>query len=157
MASFAQMIEPLLLGRDLSPDEAGELMAYLTCGEATNWQSGGALTALRIKKATAKELGFRTVFNQLGPLANPASAKRQLVGVYDPALAFPMAEALMKLGTERALVAHGEDGLDEVSPVAPTRFALLWEGELSEGILTPNGFGLKPVSLAAVLPGATAA
>ncbi|MBI3722183.1 MAG: anthranilate phosphoribosyltransferase, partial [Fimbriimonas ginsengisoli] len=103
-----------------------------------------------------KELGFRTVFNQLGPLANPLGAKRQLIGVYDPALAFPMAEALMLLGTERALLAHGEDGLDEVSPVAPTRFALLWDGELSEGILTPGGFGLTPVDEAMVRPGSSA-
>ena len=100
-----------------------------------------------------KQLGFRTVFNQLGPLSNPMGAKRQLVGVYDPRLSFPMAEALMLLGTERALFAHGEDGLDEISPVSPTRFALLWDGELSEGILTPKGFGLDPVDPSAILPG----
>ena len=103
-----------------------------------------------------KELGFRTVFNQLGPLANPIGATRQLVGVYDPKIAFAMAEALMKLGSERALVAHGEDGLDEVSPVSATRFALLWDGELSEGILTPKGFGVEPVTVAAIQPGKTA-
>jgi anthranilate phosphoribosyltransferase len=112
--------------------------------------------AMRHVSKTRKDLGFRTVFNQLGPLANPAGAKRQLIGVYDSSLAFPMAEALMKLGTERALIAHGEDGLDEVSPVTPTRFALLWDGELSEGILSPSGFGLKPVSSSAVLPGDSA-
>lgn len=103
-----------------------------------------------------KSLGFRTVFNQLGPLSNPMGAKRQLVGVYDPRLSFPMAEALMLLGTERALFAHGEDGLDEISPVSPTRFALLWDGELSEGILTPKGFGLDPVDPTAILPGNSA-
>jgi anthranilate phosphoribosyltransferase len=103
-----------------------------------------------------KELGFRTVFNQLGPLANPAGAKRQLIGVYDPALAFPMAEALMRLGSERVLIAHGEDGLDEISPVTRTRFALLWDGELSEGILSPSGFGLEPVRPEAILPGSNA-
>lgn len=103
-----------------------------------------------------KELGFRTVFNQLGPLANPAGAKRQLIGVYDPKLAFPMAEALMRLGSQRVLIAHGEDGLDEVSPVTRTRFALLWDGELSEGILSPSGFGLEPVSPAAIVPGESA-
>ena len=112
--------------------------------------------AMRHVSKARKDLGFRTVFNQLGPLANPAGAKRQLIGVYDPKLAFPMAEALMKLGTHRALVAHGEDGLDEISPVTNTRFALLWDGELSEGILSPLGFGLKPVSPAAVRPGGTA-
>lgn len=112
--------------------------------------------AMRHVGKSRKDLGFRTVFNQLGPLANPAGAKRQLIGVYDPKLAFPMAEALMKLGTERALVAHGEDGLDEISPVTHTRFALLWDGELSEGILSPTGFGLKPITAAAIQPGSTA-
>lgn len=112
--------------------------------------------AMRHVGRARKELGFRTVFNQLGPLANPAGAKRQLVGVYNHSIAFAMAEALMKLGTERALVAHGEDGLDEISPVAPTRFALLWDGELSEGILTPKGFGLEPISTSAVQPGHSA-
>ena len=103
-----------------------------------------------------KSLGYRTVFNQLGPLANPMHAKRQLIGVYDHKLAFPMAEALMLLGTERALIAHGEDGLDEVSPAAPTRFALLWDGELSEGILTPQGFGIEPVPASLIQPGKSA-
>jgi len=112
--------------------------------------------AMRNVGKARQELGYRTVFNQLGPLANPANAKRQLIGVYDHRLAFPMAEALMKLGTERALVAHGEDGLDEISPVAPTRFALLWEGELSEGILSPRGFGLEPISETSIKPGSTA-
>jgi anthranilate phosphoribosyltransferase len=112
--------------------------------------------AMRHVGKARKELGFRTVFNQLGPLANPAGAKRQLIGVYDHKLAFPMAEALMLLGTQRALVAHGEDGLDEISPVTRTRFALLWDGELSEGILSPSGFGLEPVSSASIQPGNSA-
>jgi anthranilate phosphoribosyltransferase len=111
--------------------------------------------AMRHVGQARRDLGFRTVFNQLGPLANPVGAKRQLVGVYDPALSFPMAEALMLLGTERALIAHGEDGLDEVSPCSPTRFALLWDGELSEGILTPKGFGIEPVPRDAIAPGRT--
>ncbi len=113
--------------------------------------------AMRHVGKARKELGFRTVFNQLGPLANPAGAKRQLMGVYDPKLAFPMAEALMRLGSQRVLIAHGEDGLDEISPVTRTRFALLWDGELSEGILSPSGFGLEPVSPSAIVPGDSAA
>jgi len=60
------------------------------------------------------------------------------------------------LPSQRALLAHGEDGLDEISPVTRTRFALLWDGELSEGILSPTGFGLEPVSEAAIQPGETA-
>jgi anthranilate phosphoribosyltransferase len=112
--------------------------------------------AMRHVGKARRDLGYRTVFNQLGPLANPAGAKRQLIGVYDHKLAFPMAEALMKLGTQRALVAHGEDGLDEISPVSYTRFALLWDGELSEGILSPTGFGLEPITRESIQPGDTA-
>ena len=266
---FADMMEPLLAGKDLAFDQAREIMCYLTSGEAADAQIGAVCTALRIKKATAtelaafasvlrdnantlphpfenlvdtcgtgggaptfnistassfiaaaagvkvakhgnrgvtsrvgsadvlealgakiqptwevslrmlgsvglaffyapahhpamrhvgkarKDLGYRTVFNQLGPLANPAGALRQLVGVYDHSLAFPMAEALMLLGTQRALIAHGEDGLDEISPCAPTRFALLWDGELTEGIFTPQGFGIDAVDRAVIEPGST--
>lgn len=112
--------------------------------------------ALRHVGQARRDLGFRTVFNQLGPLANPAGALRQLVGVYDQSLAFPMAEALMLLGTQRALIAHGEDGLDEISPCAPTRFALLWDGELTEGIFTPQGFGIEPVAREVIQPGGSA-
>lgn len=112
--------------------------------------------ALRHVGPARRDLGFRTVFNQLGPLANPANAKRQLVGVWDPRLALPMAEALMKLGTDRALVAHGEDGLDEISPSAPTRFALVWDGELSEGVSTPRSFGLREIDQRAIAPGQSA-
>ncbi len=112
--------------------------------------------ALRHVGQARRDLGFRTVFNQLGPLANPAGALRQLVGVYDHSLAFPMAEALMLLGTQRALIAHGEDGLDEISPCAPTRFALLWDGELTEGIFTPQGFGIEPVDRKVIQPGGSA-
>ncbi|MBS1716493.1 MAG: anthranilate phosphoribosyltransferase [Armatimonadetes bacterium] len=100
-----------------------------------------------------RELGFRTVFNQLGPLANPAGAQFQLIGVYDERLVRPMAEALGRLGTRRALIAHGMDGLDEVSPVAPTRYALLWDGEISDGILTPQGFGIPALDPKIILPG----
>jgi anthranilate phosphoribosyltransferase len=112
--------------------------------------------AMRHVGQARRDLGYRTVFNQLGPLANPAGALRQLVGVYDHSLAFPMAEALMLLGTQRALIAHGEDGLDEISPCAPTRFALLWDGELTEGIFTPQGFGIEPVDRAVIQPGGSA-
>lgn len=100
-----------------------------------------------------KQLGFRTVFNQLGPLSNPLGAKRQLMGVYDPRIAFPIAEALLRLGSERAIIAHGEDGLDEISPCAPTRYALVWDGDLSEGIVTPKGFGLEPLDPVHIQPG----
>jgi anthranilate phosphoribosyltransferase len=93
-----------------------------------------------------KALGVRTVFNQLGPLANPAGARRQLVGVYRGDLVRPMAEALLLLGAERGtMVVHGEDGLDEVSPCAPTAFAEVSEDGVREGVLAPNDFDMAPL------------
>jgi anthranilate phosphoribosyltransferase len=92
-----------------------------------------------------RELGVRSLFNILGPLANPAGATRQLLGVFHPALVSVLAQTLRLLGSERALVAHGEDGLDEVSPSTTTRAALLAEGEIREVQLRPEDVGLTPV------------
>jgi anthranilate phosphoribosyltransferase len=101
-----------------------------------------------------KELGIRTVFNQLGPLANPASAKRQLIGVYDPGLMRSMGEALRELGAERALIVHGLDGMDEISPVAETEYVQLWDGRVTSGRMSPKDFGLEPIDPKALEPGA---
>lgn len=84
-----------------------------------------------------KELGVRTVFNVLGPLANPAAAPLQLIGVYAQALLLPVAETLKLLGLKAALVVHSEDGLDEISPVARTNYALLYNGAIQTGVFTP--------------------
>lgn len=81
--------------------------------------------AMRHLAPVRAELGVRTLMNALGPLLNPVGVRRQLVGVYAASLVTPLAEALGRLGTERALVVHGEDGLDEVTTTAPTRIALL--------------------------------
>ncbi len=84
-----------------------------------------------------RELGVRTVFNILGPLANPAAAPVQLLGVYASELLVPMAETLRLLGLKAALVVHSEDGLDEISPLAPTAYALLHGGKVTTGVYTP--------------------
>jgi anthranilate phosphoribosyltransferase len=99
-----------------------------------------------------RELGVRTVFNQLGPLLNPAGARRHLIGVYAPDLVRPMAEALHALGSERALIVHGRDGLDEISPCTSTAFARLWDGTVEEGELTLEEFGLEPLDSAVLDP-----
>ncbi len=111
--------------------------------------------AMRHVGKARRELGVRTVFNALGPLANPAGARRQLVGVYDTSLLRPVGEALALLGAERALVVRGEDGLDEVSPSARTMYVKVWHGRVEEGALTPGSFGLEPVAAEAIAPGAT--
>ncbi len=100
-----------------------------------------------------KELGFRSVFNQLGPLANPAGASRQMIGVYDPGLVEPMASALAKLGAERAVVVHGEDGLDEISPCTSTKAGFVLNGEVRMTYISPKDFALDAVVEEALTPG----
>ena len=91
-----------------------------------------------------KKLGRRTIFNLLGPLANPAGARLQLIGVFDKAWLMPMAETLKNLGTKRAWVVHGHDGLDEITTTAPTSIVTLdEEGQIEEKTLTPADFGLE--------------
>jgi len=102
--------------------------------------------AMRHVGKARKELGVRTVFNQLGPLANPAGASRQLIGVYDAGLMRSMGEALNRLGTERALLVCGEDGMDEISPCGPTEFVRVWEGRVEVGTMSPEDFGLHSIS-----------
>src|SRR5208283_4400550 len=102
--------------------------------------------AMRHVAAVRREVGMRSVFNLLGPLANPARAPRQLLGVYASELVPVVAQTLCHLGTERALVVHGEDGLDEVSPCAATRAAWVQDGTVRELTLTPEDAGLKRIS-----------
>jgi anthranilate phosphoribosyltransferase len=103
-----------------------------------------------------KELGIRTIFNVLGPLANPARATHQLLGTYDDALRPMMAETLRALGTRRAWVVRGEEGIDEVSPSGPTRVSELDGGQVRERVITPEDFGLPRLGPEA-LAGADAA
>lgn len=99
------------------------------------------------------ELGVRSVFNLLGPLSNPAGANHQLLGVYDARLVPVVARTLAALGTERALVVHGEPGLDELSPCGATTAAWVERGEVKDLTLTPEDAGLAPVPLAALKGG----
>jgi anthranilate phosphoribosyltransferase len=92
-----------------------------------------------------REVGVRSIFNLLGPLSNPAGARRQLLGVYDGDLVPVVAQTLARLDTERALVVHGDDGLDEISPCGPTRAALVELGKVTELVLRPEDAGLVPV------------
>ena len=110
-------------------------------------------SSMRAVGPVRKALGVRTVFNQLGPLANPAGARRQLIGVYDRSLVRPMAEALAILGAERAYVVHSEDGMDEVSPCAPTYLAEMSSGQLKEGHFKPSDFGLGDLDSSVLEPG----
>jgi anthranilate phosphoribosyltransferase len=100
--------------------------------------------AMRHAAGARREIGTRTVFNLLGPLTNPAGAKRQLVGVFDPAATEKVAKVLRELGAERAMVVHGLDGTDEITLTAPTRITELREGNVATHYLNPAAFGLRP-------------
>ncbi|HJP33191.1 MAG: anthranilate phosphoribosyltransferase [Candidatus Latescibacteria bacterium] len=95
-----------------------------------------------------KELGTRTVFNVLGPLTNPAGARRQLIGVFAPDLTETMAGVLGALGSERAFVVHGSDGLDEITVTGPSRVSELLDGEVRTYEIEPGDFGIKPATAA---------
>jgi anthranilate phosphoribosyltransferase len=90
-----------------------------------------------------RELGVRTIFNLLGPLTNPAGARRQVIGVSDPAYLETMAGALARLGSESALIVSAEDGLDELSVSAPTRVVELRDGRIDSFTVTPEEVGLQ--------------
>ena len=94
-----------------------------------------------------KEMVVRTIFNVLGPLTNPAGARRQLLGVYDRELVRPLAEVLKALGSEHVMVVSSDDGLDEISIGGETRVAELKDGEIREYVLSPEQFGIKKSSL----------
>ena len=100
-----------------------------------------------------QELGFRTVFNILGPITNPASVKYQLIGVYEKSLAIKMVEVLRNLKTKRAWVVHGSDGTDEISITGETYVVELDDGNINEFKLNPKDAGLKPCNFSEILGG----
>ena len=108
--------------------------------------------AMKHAARVRRELGFRTIFNLLGPLSNPARVRRQLVGVYDHAWTQPLAEALFRLGADRAWVVHG-DGLDEIAISGPTRVAILENGKVSVRDIGPEDAGLSWSPLSAISGG----
>ncbi len=100
-----------------------------------------------------RELATRTVFNILGPLTNPAGAKRQLLGVFDGALTEALAGVLRELGSDQALVVHGSDGLDEITLTGPTQVSELRDGQVSTRQIHPGDFGLQTVPAEALKGG----
>ena len=123
----ADVLESLGLKLDVEPEIVEEAIAAIGIGFlfAPLYHS-----AMRYAVNARKEIGLRSIFNMLGPLTNPASAGCQLIGVFAPELTEMFAKALNLLGTKRALVVHGHDGLDEISICAPTRVS-----ELNQGIV----------------------
>jgi anthranilate phosphoribosyltransferase len=102
---------------------------------------------MRHVAAVRKQIARRTIFNLLGPLASPAKVKRQLVGIFGREWLEPYAQALKALGSERALVVHGADGLDELTTTGVTYFASLENGAITLGEITPEEAGLARARL----------
>jgi len=104
-------------------------------------------SAIKHVMPARKAIGTRTIFNLLGPLANPAGTRHQLIGVFDKQWVEPIAKTLKNLGTKSAWVVHGHDGLDEISISAPTDVAMLGEGNITTKTVTPEHFGLESTDI----------
>jgi len=112
--------------------------------------------AMKYAVPVRKQLGVRTIFNVLGPLTNPAGARRQVMGVFDAALTERIAEVFAALGTERAMVVHAADGLDEISTTAETKISELRDGKVSTSTLEPEDFKIKRARMDELLVGSAA-
>ena len=140
----ADILEALGVKIDLEPERASAVLA----------ETGIVFLfaqvhhpAMRHVREVRKRIPTRTIFNLLGPLASPARVKHQLVGIYDRKWLQPYAEALKALGSSRALVVHGADGLDELTTTAVTYFSRLENGQISSGEIAPEEAGLGRATL----------
>jgi anthranilate phosphoribosyltransferase len=131
----ADLVEALGVNITVDPSVVEEAVAEIGIGFLFAPLYHGAM---KHAAAARKEVGVRSIFNMLGPLTNPAAANCQLLGVYAPQLTEMFAEALRLLGTRRALVVHGHDGLDEISVCAPTRISELRDGLIRTYDITPE-------------------
>lgn len=134
----ADVLEALGVNIAVSPEVSTELLEKIgICFLfAQNYH-----IAMKYVAPVRKELGIRTIFNILGPLANPAGANMELMGVYDEALVEPLARVLANLGVHRAMVVYGTDGLDEISMSAPTKVCEVIDGHFISYEITPEQFG----------------
>lgn len=141
----ADLLEAAGVNIELMPDQVGACVDRAGIGFMFAARHHGAM---RHAAGPRRELGVRTVFNVLGPLTNPAGVKRHLIGVYASHLVETLARVLQRLGSERALIVHAEDGLDEISCAAPTLVAELAAGAVKTYRITPEDFGIPTSSLA---------
>ena len=140
----ADVLEAAGVRLDISPEQVAHCVNELGIGFMFALMHHSAMRHVSLAR---KELGLRTLFNILGPMANPAGLKRQLIGVYDRVLCRPIAEVLQRLGSEHVLVVHSADGLDEISLAADTHVAELKNGTVSEYTLQPERLGFERESM----------
>ena len=146
----ADVLSEMGVNIEASPEQVGECIDEVGIGFLFAVALHGAM---RHAIGPRKELATRTVFNVLGPLTNPAGARRQLIGVYDGALTEKLAGVLKELGSERAFVVHGSDGLDEITLTGPTKLSELNNGRVSTREICPEDFGLERVAADALAGG----
>ncbi|HEY3741075.1 MAG TPA: anthranilate phosphoribosyltransferase [Bryobacteraceae bacterium] len=145
----ADLLEALGVEIDVAPEECARAIREIGIG----FLFAPALhPAMKHAREARTELKMRTVFNLLGPLTNPAGAQVQLIGAPSEQAARIMAEALCDLGTRRALVVHGLDGLDEISTTGPTEVYEACEGRVSRHLWTPADFGVPRTVLSKLIP-----
>lgn len=135
----ADVLESLGVNITISPQKSAELLQNI--GICFLFAQSYH-TAMKYVGPIRKELGIRTIFNILGPLANPASANLQVMGVYDESLVEPLAKVLSNLGVKRALVVYGQDRLDEISASAETSLCEVKDGTFKSYTISPEQFGL---------------
>jgi anthranilate phosphoribosyltransferase len=143
----ADLLQALGVTIELSPEMAEQCLAEvgITFLFAPLFHS-----AMKHAIGPRREIGVRTIFNILGPLTNPAGAKHQILGVSQRELAEPVARVLGNLGSARAFVVHGADGLDEITTTGETHITALDGGEVSSTVISPEQFGLRRAPLGAL-------
>ena len=149
----ADVLEAAGVALDLTPEQVGRCIREIGIGFLFAPVLHGAM---KYAIGPRREIGIRTIFNILGPMTNPAGANVQVIGVFDGKLTEPLAHVLEKLGTKRALIVHGEGGLDELTVTGATRISELKNGKVSSYMITPQEMGLPTAVLAELRGGETA-
>ena len=143
----ADLLEALGVNITLSPESVAKCIDEVGFGFMF---AQGFHPSMRFAAGPRREIGIRTVFNILGPLTNPAGADRQVIGVADPSLARRMAESLGRLGSHKALIVHGTDGIDEFSISAPSSVWSLENGVVTESEVSPERLGFQRAAIESI-------
>jgi anthranilate phosphoribosyltransferase len=144
LCGSADVVETLGISIELTPAQVGRCIDEIGIG----FMYAPLLhTAMKHVMPARREIGVRTVFNLLGPLTNPAGANAQVIGVASARLTEPLARVLAELGTIRAFVVHGADGLDEISNTGESQISEVHEGVVRSSRVRPEDFGLPRASI----------
>jgi anthranilate phosphoribosyltransferase len=146
----ADVVEALGVNIEIAPDRIAQCIDEVGIGFL---HAPLLHDAMRYVAVARRQMGIRTIFNMLGPLTNPAGANTQVVGVYAAHLTDLLAEVLAQLGSTRALVVHGTDGLDEITITAESKITEVRNGELNTYFVSPEDLGLTRASLAEIQGG----